>query len=202
MAAPAVGCTDKEDWPGVAHFRPFSLLCRYPDPPPQVVPPSPGFWVHVGLPGQTDVYTLGIRQARALQEASCVPAAFGSDAPTSDCPFLGPARVVRAPGLPGPLCPETRLGVAFGSCRAVTPSWALSPGQVFSAGELEPVLPIKQAQLEDLLPWLFPVTAHEAQPSGTLNMAVLYFDFLVYNLATQNPNSRDTSLLKEKGHRI
>lgn len=78
---------------------------------------------------------MGIRHARALQEASCVPAAFGSDIPTLDLPFLCPAGVVRVPDLPGSLCPETHLGAASGSCRAATPSCTLLPGQVFSAGD-------------------------------------------------------------------
>lgn len=119
MAAPAVGRTDEEDWPGVAHVRPLSLLRGHPDPPPQVVPSSPGFRVHAGLQGQKGVHVLGLGQARAPREAGCVPAASGGDIPASDRALLCPAGVSRAPGLLGSPCPETHQGVVLRPDREV-----------------------------------------------------------------------------------
>lgn len=94
MAAPAVCCADKEDSPGVAHFRPLSL-CRRPPPdsPSPAVPFSPGFWVPVGVPGQMSVATLGTRQAQALSETGGVPASFGGDLPCLGPPAAPPGGV-------------------------------------------------------------------------------------------------------------
>lgn len=111
MAAPAVCRADKEDSPGVAHFRPLSFLCCYPGPPPQAVPSSPRFWAHVGLLGQRSFSAPGIRQARTLletaasrrlSEAISQPPTARSSAP----PGSQWRRSARAPDLPGSPCPE------------------------------------------------------------------------------------------------
>lgn len=193
MAAPAVGCTDKDDSPGVAHFRPLSLLCGYPDSPPKPFLPLPVFectrnaWVREAfIPWGSG------KGGLCRKPASCVPVAFGGDIPTLDRQLLCPARVVRAPGcegdghLPGSLRPKTHLGVAFEfQVVVLCPDLEIPVAQPPAPRHCHPVKfppqgiracsSTQQAQLEDPLPWAFPVTAHEAQPSETLSMAVLYF---------------------------
>lgn len=106
MAAPAV-CADKEDSPGVAHFRPLSLLCSYPYPSPKLSLSLPVFgrtwesWARKAFlpPGN---------QAGADSAGNhCVLVAVRGDVPTSDLPILCPAGVSRPPDLPVLPWPET-----------------------------------------------------------------------------------------------
>lgn len=144
MAAPAV-CADKEDSPGVAHFRPLSLLCSYPYPSHQAVPLSPGFWAHVGVLGQKSVSAPGELGRRGLCRKPLRPGGCQRRRPNLRPLDPLPCRGFQAAG-PSSFALAGDLGVAFGSrsvvlhpdldipvARPLTSS-TLSPGQVSFPG--------------------------------------------------------------------
>ena len=144
MAAPAV-CADKEDSPGVAHFRPLSLLCSYPYPSPQAVPLSPGFWAHVGVLGQKSASAPGESGRRGLCRKPLRPGGCQRRRPNLRPPYPLPRWGFQAAG-PSSFALAGDLGVAFGSrsvvlrpdldipvARPLTSS-TLSPGQVSFPG--------------------------------------------------------------------
>lgn len=180
MAAPAVCRADKEDSPGVAHFRPLSLLRRCPDSPSRAVPFSPGFRGARGGPRSGErsrpghpagAGSVGNRRRRASvfrrrhpsvgPPRSPRPRARGRGAAASS---LRPPRVAWPPGLVrrrlgAPrvgLCPDREIAPA-----KPPPPWAASPTKPQGT----------RARPEDPLPPAFPVTALEARPSGTFKMA-------------------------------
>lgn len=105
MAAPAV-CADKEDSPGVAHFRPlqFSAVTHTLSPSR---PSLSRFLGARGSPGPEKRFCpQGIRAGADSAGNRCVLVAVRGDVPTSDRLILCPAGVSWPPDLP--VCPGRR----------------------------------------------------------------------------------------------
>lgn len=143
------------------------------------------------------------------------PRGFRRRHSTSERPFLcrgrrgresaGPsrARPARGPTQASPLVLKVWLCAQTpGSCGAAAAPSILSPGQVaFPKDQSLFSPPTKLSWTVLSHPRLFQAHACETQPWGTFEVAVLRFVNLAYNAPNRIPNAKDTSLLKEKGHR-
>ena len=120
----------------------------------------------------------------------------GGTGPSQVCPARGPTQA-------SPVGPKVWFfAKIFGLLRRGHPlSSTLSPGQVSFPKHQGPFSPPKKPGRTELSHRPFQSCACEAQLRGTFKVAGLRFVNLVYDTSTKIPNSKDTSLLKEKGHR-